>query len=237
MRIIENNKAIIEIHKDFVVKKHKEAHRDKEEYELLKIIGDFFIPFSYNEWSYHFVEVMPEKTTESGGVVMKKIEGHPLANAIDEMSYFHAGLWLGQFHSLSFGNGKVKTFYDYTLSNIFIDSDKRIITALDPGNCALTEKNYYFDILKFFSSAIISHYKRKTLFNRNCIALFIKGYKMKLKTSFDAFSFDSSEKQIIADLRNSQRLSKESKIKMNLGVFLLKLNFRKLKQQFGKNDF
>src|SRR5699024_8346078 len=154
----------------------------------------------HDGWEYSFVKIGNESGEK--GIVMDFVSGESMAKDVSKDSYFHAGVWLGNYHrQFKESDEKVKSFYDYTLSNLFVDLNKRKIIATDPGGGALKVKNYCFDIQKFFYSAIVSHLKNKSPYNEQCISSFLEGYTINLDFKYDKNYFNRSLKEVLKDSR------------------------------------
>lgn len=87
---------------------------------------------------------------------MERLSGDTLASTSMKVAekFYHAGVWLGAFHSLTNDNGTVSAFNDFTLHNIIHNIEEKKFTAFDCGGGGLKKSGLDLDILKFLFSLL-----------------------------------------------------------------------------------
>lgn len=218
---LNNNKAHIYIYEDRVVKNYHNKLRNVPDYNNLKKIQSLFVEFKLEDSLYKFVE--PIKVTENDGIVMKRIPGTSMLDdhkfTVD--NYYHAGIWLGYFHRATRREDSVESFGDFTFDNIFICHESKTITGMDPRSLGI--KNYYFDILVFFSSAIISFLNRKVLYDMDCVNKFIEGYQKYSTFKYENDTYNRTINDLLQRYKRGPIKDRHGKLKFYVGHFLLSL--------------
>src|SRR5690554_6926494 len=218
---IINDKEEITIYDFEVNKKYFDNKRNVLELATLIEANLFFKPIKIDGWNYELVEVIGG--SEKDGILMKRATGIPMREDInfDIDNYYHAGVWLGYFHSLSIDGSYVKSFSDFGIPNILVDYKNKKITCIDLGEGALKVRDYYYDLLYFLFGTITSHLKRKTVFNKDCIVKFIEGYSKYSVFKYEKNLFDKNIVKIIGKWNNSSRRKRTGIIKFYLGYLVL----------------
>ena len=220
----KNRKAAFTITADTVRKNYFDKNQNEKEYKLLIEMQGIFKPKIFEDWTYELVEVI--EGSREKGFLMKKIPGRPMIEdqRIDESYYYHAGIWLGHFHSLSRKKGRVETFGDYNFSNLFISHKKKKITALDPDLKAMEKRNYYWDIMKFLEMAYLKSLQQNLIYNKQCIEQFVKGYRVFGEFQYEAEYYMENQKKLLGDLKRALS-RRHNKMYVAIGVLVFKLYF------------
>jgi len=219
--IIVNNKARIQIYKDKVVKDYNNKDRNIIEFKLLKELYSIYGVDKHNDWVYKFIEVFDNSSQD--GIVMSRADGISLIDdpEFNDTHFYHAGYWLGYFHNKTRKGRLVKSFYDFSPSNLIISHRKKTITGIDPGINALTVKTYYFDILKFIVGCYISSFKRKTKFNEKCVNTFLKGYCENSKFIFKPDLYNISYNEVLGYIKSKSTRTRNGRVKFIFGYIIL----------------
>ena len=218
------NKAHVLIYKDRAVKNFHDRSRNELEFANLKEVHSLFEEFELNGWVYKFVQAF--KVTKEEGIVMEKVVGIPMLDdpKFSADNYYHAGVWLGYFHTSTRQNDSVKSFGDFTFDNIFISHETKTITGMDPQ--LLKKKKYYLDILLFFSSAIISGIKRRILYNTECVNKFIEGYHTYSNFQYDGRIYNTTVKKVLEGFKSGAVMERHGRLRFYAGHFLLGFNLK-----------
>ncbi|HLS54025.1 MAG TPA: hypothetical protein VK031_08630 [Tissierellaceae bacterium] len=218
------NKAHVYIYEDKAVKNFHDRSRNELEFANLKEVQALFREFKLNGWTYKFVQAF--KVTKDEGIVMEKVLGVPMLDdpKFTADNYFHAGVWLGYFHKSTRQKDLVKSFGDFTFDNIFISHESKTITGMDPQ--MLKNKNYYLDLLLFFSSAIISGLKRKLPYNTDCVNKFVEGYQTYSNFQYNREIYKNTVKKVLEGFKSGAVMKRHGKLRFYAGHFLLGFNLK-----------
>ena len=219
-RKFTNNKASFEIYTHNVLKNNFDSSQNEKDYENFKCIDNIIKPFIHDNWTYSFVKVL--KYSKDEGIWMERIPGITLSDysGISSYNYYQAGVWLGHFHSLTREGDKVLAFTDYTVDNILISPEEKIFTAFDPSNPK--EEVYYFDIISFLKSAIISRFKRNMKYDAKCAKEFMKGYLVYSDFYFDEKLFKEYATRLIKSQTKSSKIKRNGRLKSFFGILILR---------------
>lgn len=130
-----NNKAEFCFADEFFYKNYFVNEKNESEAKLLQKINTLYGSklFEHDGYQYNFVRCYG--VDPQGFIKMERLTGDTLANTsmkVTEKSY-HAGVWLGAFHSLTNDNGTVSAFNAFTLHNIIHNTEEKKFTAFDCG--------------------------------------------------------------------------------------------------------
>lgn len=223
----QNRNAVFEVSEkeNTIRKNYFSKAKNERELLILKKMQRLFTSFKFNNWTYKLVETLGG--SKEKGILMKIIPGVQIMNDnnFSDQNYYHAGVWLGYFHSLSFENNNVKAFGDFSFSNVFIDYSSNTITAMDPSGKGMSDENYYFDILMFFKVAFLNKLKKIHPYSSEHINLFLKGYIEFGFYKFDEQLFNESLDFVLKDFKASV-FKRYPKIKALSVYYILKFHLK-----------
>lgn len=236
LKKFKNRNASFEISEKYVLKNYHNKVKNLREFKQLKEMGELFSPIKHKRWQYDLVEVF--RASEDKGILMSHVPGFPILESkiINKKHYYHAGFWLGHFHKSSEKNNRVKTFGDYGFQNIFIEPQKKIITAMDPSSKAMRYENFFYDIITFFKIIFLNKRRHKIPYYKSHIKQFMKGYT-DAKGSVFLFSDDLYSESLQTALKEIKVsfLNKHPKLKAYLSYFVIKFHLKYRVRRVLKN--
>ena len=172
-------------------------------------------------------------------LVMEKATGFQMdrLNSLDVKDYYYIGRWLRQFHLKHVrSDGKVRLYGDVNPTHFFIDKQKKILTAIDPGLAFGSIGNKYIDISRFIVETLKS---ARTILSENnslntIITEFINGY-------FDGEDMDRNKLRRLVferiDFNYKKQKHHSSKVKAKLKHYIIKYKVSKLIILNQKSDY
>ena len=174
------NKALFEKNGNVVKKSYFRVGNAFKDYLLLTLIKKYYPKKLYCGYWYNAIETCSCCQKENS-FKMRFIDGKSLKEAFYENKrsdvFFHAGYWLGIFHKATKDQkGRVMVFNDYNVSNILIDTKKKIVVALDPGNYSTINTNPSNSIFIIILSIVRCVFKKNIKYILPSVKAFFHGY-------------------------------------------------------------
>lgn len=194
----------------------------KEEFDRLNKINEPLLP-KENSCDYQMT-VVKALSIFNNVLTMEHADGVPLANALPlQNSVAIVGKCLAKFHLKNYEVNGVKStriFGDFSIYHIFINSDDRVISTIDPGGNFLVLEDQLEDVARFlFSVTEVFRYQPFT--SRKVIKAFINGYLTNKEINFN-------DLKKVLDLRKDKSIAKyrlqKSTFKARIGNVILFYN-------------
>jgi len=150
------------------------------------------------------MSVVRALSTFNNVLIMEHANGIPLAQALPlQNSVEIVGKSLAKFHLKNYEINGIKSpriFGDFSIDHIFINSDDRVISTIDPGGNFLAEEDQLEDIARFlFSVTEVFRYQPFTSYK--VIKSFLKGYLIIKEIDFN-------DLKKVLDLRKEKSVKK-----------------------------
>ncbi len=208
MKRTSSNNAEICIYRYFVDKLNRKKEMNALEYDILKSLYSMFPEKVINGWKYRSVKPISFNNEK---VVMEKAPGALLSNLIkrNTESVRHAGIWLAVFHNNSeHAYGHIICVGEFTTRHLFMCSQTKTITYIDPGIGFGSEQSQEESIIIFLHS-VLSLCIFKIFSNpKRSICSFVQGYFTFRKNIIKRDEYYYSLKKFYKGQINSNFISK-----------------------------
>lgn len=194
----------------------------KEEFNRLNKTNEVLLA-KENPAEYE-MSVVKVLSTFNNILIMEHANGIPLAKALPlQNSVEIVGKCLAKFHLKNYEVNGIKSpriFGDFSIYHIFINSDDRVISTIDPGGNYLVLENQLEDVARFLFS-VTEVFRYQPLTSCKVIKAFVKGYLINKEIDFN-------DLKKVLDLRKEKSVAKyrlqKSPFNARIGNFILFYN-------------
>lgn len=206
MKIFQTTPRLVFLIEKIVFKFFNSSKECKEEVDIIKNSPLSNIFDDISGFNMKFIELI---SVEDYHYTMKFIDGNQLNKSNCMNSYKLAGSWLRCFHNLTYDKYENKAFLfgDFSTGHIYINTNKKEITTIDPGTGFGKIDFIEYDIARFIVDLLQSHSLNILHLNQQ-IENFLSGYSYK--------NLDYDRLVSIISFRINRNY--EKRIKLNSGI-------------------